>query len=357
MNLMEQYKIMSNTDTMPTRDQDIMSGLVNLYETPIISSSASEDKIYSLSESFVIAFWRTKPDGKVTLSLNFLRTVIIYDEGDLLREGITPMHRHDYIEIAYVVKGEFSQMIGGKKRTFSQGSLCVVDRNSEHADYVKDQDNFVVFIGMKEEFFDELFLSELENSSIQQFIRKALIKQKSLKQFLQFTPKDTQDLIFPLIEQVVTEKLENRKGAKYIIKGLMIRIFDLLIKDYDINLTSTQLKKMNDIVFAEVEDYLSKNYKDVTLGELSNQFHFQEDYFTRLIKKHTGVTYSEFVRKTRISKAEELLLNTNMSVSSIIVAVGYENRHHFYNIFSEIHNMTPEQFRKKHGVRSEAESE
>jgi AraC-like DNA-binding protein len=355
MNIMEQYKIMSNTDSMPVIDRNITSELLNVYESPVTTNKGNENEIHSLNEYFVIFFWRTAPNSKVAYSSNFTSPVVIYAE-DWLRAGMSSMHRHDYIEIAYIVKGEFSQLIGGKKRTFSQGSLCIVDKNSEHADYVKDQDNFVIFLGMKEEFFDELFISELDNNNVQQFIRKALIKQKSLKQFIQFTPRDTQDLIFPLIEQVATEKLENRKGAEYIIKGLMIRIFDILIRDYDINLTSTQLKKMNDLVFAEIEDYLRKNYKDVTLNELVRQFHFQEDYFTRLIKKHTGITYTEFLRRIRISKAEELLLNTRMTVSNIIESVGYENRHHFYNIFSEIHNMTPEQYRQKHGVRLEGES-
>jgi AraC-like DNA-binding protein len=354
MDLMEQYEIMSNTDSIPLRDQNITRESLNLQKSPMISNVGNENDIHVLNESFVISFWRTTPDSKVAFSLNFFPPVIIYIE-DWLKAGMSPMHRHDYMEIAYVVKGEFSQFIGGKKHTFSQGSLCIVDKNSEHADYVKDQDNFVIFLGMKEEFFDELFLSELDDNNVQQFIRKALIKQKSLKQFIHFTPRDAQDLIFPLIEQVITEKFENRKGARYMIKALMIRIFDILTTDYDISLTSTQLKKMNDLVFAEVEEYLMKNYKEASLKKLTEQFHFQQDYFARLFKRHAGITFTEFLRKIRISKSEELLLNTRMSISSIIESVGYENRHHFYNIFYEIHNMTPEQYRQKYGINEKNE--
>lgn len=351
MDLIEEYRVMSDTDSIPTKNNYIMSELSDIYQRPMISNLDSKDEVYILNEIFVMSLWRTKPDNKVVLSLNLIPPVIIYEEEDMKRGGITPMHRHDYIEIIYVVKGEFNQLIGGKKHTFPQGSLCIIDRNSEHADCVKDQDNFVVFIGMKEEFFDELFLSELDKDNIQQFIRKALINQKDLKQFLKFTPHDLNDVIFNLIENVATEKFENRKGAKYIIKGLMIRIFDILIKDYDINLNSNQLKKLNDILFAEVEDYLKKNYKDVTLTDLSRQFHFQQDYFTRLIKKHSGITYSELLKKIRMIKAEELLLTTNMSVSSIIEAIGYENRHYFYNIFFMLHNMTPEKYRQKYSEK------
>lgn len=345
---------MGNIDSISI---SLKNAIIQLSSQGIVTiNSGSDDMIHSINEYFVIIFWRNTSDSKVAVSINFSTPLIEHFE-DQQRINMTDMHRHDYIEIAYVVKGEFSQLIDGKKHTFSQGSVCIIDRNSEHSDYVENQDNFVIFLGMKEEFFDELFLSELDNNNVQQFIRKALMKQKSLKQFLQFTPRNSRDAIFTLIEHVVTEKFENRKGTRYIIKGLMIRIFDILTKDYDINLTSTQLKKMNDILFLEIEEYLRKNYKDASLKDLGKQFHFQQDYYSRVIKKHLGITFFEFLRKIRMSKAEELLLNTNMTVTSIIESVGYENRYHFYNIFFELHNMTPKQYRQKHGVRLQDKSE
>lgn len=349
MNLMELYETMSDTASIPIFDQKVAFQLLQA-DSAMRFNTIGEDMIHRLNESFGIITWRTTSDCKVATSFDFSPPLLTYTE-DKLRAAMTPMHRHDYIEITYVVKGEFSQFIGGEKHIFSQGSLCIVDRNSEHADYVKDQDNFVIFLCMKEDFFDELFFSELEDNNLQQFIRRALMKQKSLKQFLQFTPRDQADVIFPLVEQVAMEKYENKKGSKHVIKGLIIRLFDILTKDYDINLTSTQLKKMNDFLFAEVEEYLRNNYKEASLKELTKRFHFQQDYFARLIKKHTGNTFSELLRKIRMAKAVELLLKTHMSVRSIIEAVGYENKHHFYNIFYELYSMTPEQYRLKHGNR------
>lgn len=224
MNLMELYKTMSDINSIPKIDRNIMEQLLHS-DGIAMSSTDKEGVTHILIKSFVILFWRTTSDSKVVTSLDFSPSLVMQDE-EQLRAGMTPMHRHDYIEIAYVAKGEFSQLIAGEKRTFSQGSICIIDKNSEHADFIKDQDNFVIFICMKEDFFDELFLAELDDNNVQQFIRRALMKQKSLRQFLQFTPRDEQDVLFPLIEQVAKEKYENRKGAKYIIKGLIIRIFD-----------------------------------------------------------------------------------------------------------------------------------
>jgi YesN/AraC family two-component response regulator len=346
MNLLEQYEVLSKTDSIRVVDKNIMV----YYPLNLILNSEGED-IHSLIDSFAIIFWRNISDGTVVTSINFSPPILTYVE-EKSNESMTKMHRHDYIEMAYVIKGEFSQFIAGKKRTFSQGSVCIIDRNCEHADYVEDQDNFVLFICMNENFFDEMFLSELENSNVHKFIRRALLEQKNLKQYLQFTPK-RHDLILPLIEQVCAEIFGNHKGVNYIVKGLIIRIFFYLTMDYEINLNETQLKKMNDLLFIEVEEYLRKNYKDVSLKELSSRFHFQEDYFNRLIKKHTGLTFTEFLKKIRISKAEDMLLNTRMSITEIVDSVGYMNRSYFYKLFQKTYNMTPEQYRKKVGARND----
>jgi AraC-like DNA-binding protein len=351
MNLLELYEVFSKTDSIPVFEKNIMVD----YPLNVILNSEGED-IHSLIDSFAIILWRNNSDGKVVTSINFSPPILTYVE-DRLSVGMTKIHRHDYIEMAFVVKGEFSQMVGGQRLTFPQGSVCIIDRNTEHADYVKDQDNFVIFICMKENFFDEILLSEIENNNVQQFIRKALLEQKSLKQLLQFTPRGQHDVLLPLIDQVCAEKCGNQKGANYIVKGLMIRIFFILTMDYyEINLTKSQKKQINDLLFLEVEEYLRKNYQDASLKELTSRFHFQQDYFARLIKKHTGLTFSEYLRKIRISKAEELLLNTRMTTTQIIESIGYKNRNHFYNVFHAIHNMTPEQFRQNISSKSKVEN-
>ena len=53
--------------------------------------------------------------------------------------GRTQLHTHDYLELAYIVSGEFSQKILGKTITFREGELCLIDKNcspSGHHGYI-----------------------------------------------------------------------------------------------------------------------------------------------------------------------------------------------------------------------------
>ena len=346
MNLQSLYEKMSNSHIKILAEGEARHISPTV---PLVYKNDRNGLIHSLIEPFSVMFWRNKPDGQLLVSINSDSNLIPIPD-DQMHDGRTHIHRHDYVEMAYVVKGAFSQLIGGQKKNFTEGSVCIIDRNIQHADYIEKQDNFIVFLLLKEDFFSELFISEIDNSEVQRFIRTALLVQKSLEQFLHFIPRRREQNIYDLVEAVVSERIQNNKGSVYIIKGLMIRIFDILAKHYEINLSSLQLKQIDDLLFIEVEEYLRNNFKDASLNQLAERFHFQEDYFTKLIKKHTGITYSHMLKNIRMAKAEELLLKTKKSVSEIIEAIGYENRSHFYEVFHKLHNMTPVQFRNKYQI-------
>ncbi len=42
---------------------------------------------------------------------------------------------------------------------------------------------------------------------------------------------------------------------------------------------------MNYLLFTEVTSYIRENYASISVQDLVDRFHFQEDYYNRLIKK------------------------------------------------------------------------
>ena len=104
---------------------------------------------------------------------------------------------------------------------------------------------------------------------------------------------------------------------------------------------------MNWAIFADVCHYIENNYRTVTIQELSEVFHFQEDYFNRLIKKRTGKTYCELLQDVRLFRAEQLLTQTSLTVSEIAEEVGYRNKGYFYKLFAEKFHMTPAEYRRQ----------
>lgn len=118
-------------------------------------------------------------------------------------------------------------------------------------------------------------------------------------------------------------------------KGLLFRIFRILSTQYDFSLSKEQKQTMNWIVFEEISDYIRAHFRDITIQDLVDEFHYQEDYFNRLIKRKTGLTYSAYVQQIRLERAEHLLVSTDKSIEEIADSVGYHNKGYFYKLFQE----------------------
>lgn len=88
------------------------------------------------------------------------------------------------------------------------------------------------------------------------------------------------------------------------------------------------------------------NLPEVTLELLKARFHYQEDYYNRLIKKNTGFTFSAYLQHLKIEKAKELLRVTSLSVHEIAQQMGYSDDAYFYRQFKKQTGVTPHVFRK-----------
>lgn len=260
----------------------------------------------------------------------------------------TQLHTHDYIELGYVVKGSFKQKISDRDILFQEGDFCLIDKNCIHQDYLIDQDAVIVFFGIENSMFEEIMNENVTTQKIISFLQTALMRQKDLQQYIHFRPTNgAREKMEHCLSLLLTELYEPEIGSEHICKGLLLRIFRLLSTSYEFSLTKEQQKTMNWAVFEEVCDYIQAHYQDINTQELMDLFHFQKDYFNRLIKKKTGMTYSEYLQSIRLKNAKRLLLETEFSVSKIAEQVGYHNKGYFYKIFTEKYGMTPAKYREE----------
>ena len=90
--------------------------------------------------------------------------------------------------------------------------------------------------------------------------------------------------------------------------------------------------------------YIEEFYKKATLLELPEKLK-QPDYkLSKLIKKHTKMTFKELLQEKRLSKAVELI-KYKLTVVEIIEEIGYENPTYFYKIFKAKFGGTPKEFK------------
>lgn len=291
------------------------------------------------------------------------RHITIYASGDF-GEGIFhrdfqedmengPVHAHSNIEIGYVVRGCARQSFNGKEYRFKAGDFWITNPNCYHCDIYHLEELFTVYFSVSHETFDAAVQRDVDNSEIQQFLKMSIMRQKLVRQFLHFTRKsncriDAQVIMNQILQEIIGKKI----GYEDVVKGLTRRLVSELSIGYDFLVEMEEKRKLKSLLYQEVEQYIQTHYYDASIENLVDRFHYNEDYYNRLIQEYSGQTYSERLRDIRLQKAEDFLKDPQYSIEDIIQQVGYQSRSYFYNVFQKKHGITPAQYRKRLSISS-----
>jgi two-component system response regulator YesN len=105
--------------------------------------------------------------------------------------------------------------------------------------------------------------------------------------------------------------------------------------------------RKHEVVVEKCMKYIDEHYmEDLHQESLASVFHFSPNYLNTLFKNHTGVTFSKYLSQVRISKAVELLEQSNNKVYEIASKVGFGDEKYFYRVFKQRFGYTPEEYRR-----------
>ncbi|MDQ0897723.1 response regulator [Paenibacillus sp. V4I7] len=108
--------------------------------------------------------------------------------------------------------------------------------------------------------------------------------------------------------------------------------------------------KETDTVVQTIRRYIALNIdQDLSREMIADQVFMNPDYLSRIFKKETGYSISDYVLLERIKLAKELLSQTNISISAIASSAGYTNFSHFTKIFKKYAGIGPTEYRSQFG--------
>ena len=97
----------------------------------------------------------------------------------------------------------------------------------------------------------------------------------------------------------------------------------------------------------EVALYLQTHiHESVSLEELAQRFFMSRSYLTRSFRNITGFSVVEYMTYIRIQKAQQLLRESERSITEIADLCGFGNITYFEKVFKEATGQTPVQYRK-----------
>ncbi|MGO4350167.1 helix-turn-helix transcriptional regulator [Paenibacillus sp. MCAF9] len=86
----------------------------------------------------------------------------------------------------------------------------------------------------------------------------------------------------------------------------------------------------------------------MSLELCAGRINYHPDYVSRVFRKETGVTFSEYLSRYRLQMAKIWLAETDMKVAEIADKLQYNIAQNFIRYFRKMENITPGQYRELH---------
>ncbi len=256
-----------------------------------------------------------------------------------------PKHKHNYIEFNYVYKGSLTEVIDEKEITLKKGELIFLNQYITHEIEASKEEDIIINFIIKPEFFDYI-LGFLENDNIiSSFLITTLYTNYEEGEYLYFKVSDNKE-IQSLVERIITELYTPSIMSKATIKLLVgLLIVELVKNSQEVEIYSVD--NYEKMLIIQCLKYIDEFYQKGNLFEISKELKQPHYKLSKLIKKHTKMTFKELLQEKKLSKAIELLKITEYPIVEVIELVGYENLTYFYKIFKARYGVTPKEYREK----------
>lgn len=124
--------------------------------------------------------------------------------------------------------------------------------------------------------------------------------------------------------------LDDQKKVKYVVAFLINR----------------RVYKGKDEI-EKAKEYIENHWLEkFDLNEAAKAACFSRAHFTKLLKKHTGITPHEYYINYKINKLKEKLLDTNLSITQAFAVCNMEYNGHTAGLFREKTGVSPSDYRK-----------
>ena len=147
-----------------------------------------------------------------------------------------------------------------------------------------------------------------------------------------------------LIETMVWNLLYRPENHRTMNQMMTAALFMQLVQQND-KLVKYDADVFQDVFAPEILKYIEESYQVATLEELADEMNVALSTASKIVKKSTGMTFKELLKRKRLMQAANLLEHTNLSITEIIERVGYDNTSYFHRIFKESYGMSPKEYR------------
>lgn len=273
---------------------------------------------------------------------------------EVTRDGITTYcahsvsiltHSHEWLELAYLEEGHLLHTVGDTTYTVDPGEYYYIEPNQLHS-YISMPQKPISLMNII--FMPELIDPTLTHArELRDIYNHYLIHLKDAKLYkspsqMKFIDSDGQ--VRQQFKNIFEEVSEKKAGWKESARGLLIYIIIHMLR----NAYSTDKPEAGLHLSEPIINYVQSHYMEaVKITDAFKNKNYSTSYLSRQFRQETGITFSDFLKHTRIDASCRLLANTEKSVSEIAETVGYHDTTFFHSTFRQVIGVSPLAYRKR----------
>jgi len=291
--------------------------------------------------------------AKMIEILNGLRETIKYSELSRLRMYHNthaenyPNHWHVAFEIIMPIENWYDICVGNDTYHLEENDILFIHPGVIHKLQSPSNGKRVILQ------FDLSLLYDLKEFDTTLFMLPSVIKLSGQEH------SDIYPVILFHLQQIIEEYDSNHALKEAAIYSSLIRIYVLLCRNVIFNQKkfehihrNKRQEYIEKLLF--ICDYLNKNCSEpINLDLAAAKAGFSKFHFTRLFKEFTGMTFQNYLNQQRVTKAERLLLDRNLSIMDVAMNSGFNSISTFTRVFKQVKGCSANTFRKQrinHGL-------
>ena len=306
------------------------------------------DDFFSLIKTQVADMLDVVPDHATALTarefIPYGYNIAVYKH---LRYFPGAVHEHDFFEMTFIVKGDCEYTLPGQTLHMEEGDLVIIPPGIKHSIAMAGEETLFFNVLIRTGAFDSSFLKVLDEKDVLTYFFRQVFYSAKNDMFVLFkTGTDRQ-----MTEHMFVLYSEYLRGFRYsnrMLETILTGYFVLLLRYHDkdaVVINDTRNERNADIIL--IMNYIQNQFATANLESTAAFFNYSARQMGRIVKKYTGMTFSELLQSLKLQMAEKLLLTQEKSVTEICREVGYEDTTHFYNLFKRKYGCTPGEYRRR----------
>lgn len=250
-------------------------------------------------------------------------------------------HKHDFVELAYILSGEGRYRIEDRIYSVKEGDLLILNPGVRHqaiscpeAD-VPATEFFVGFSDIRLAGLPENFMMVPEG------------------QYVIHTSGELRQKLFKICSTMEAENAVCRQGRYFMLKAYLIQMLLLVIREQCEPLVRAKGCAFESVnkkyVVEQIVNYFEDHYNEkISLDQIAENMYLSPFYISKIFKSETGDTPIRHLIDIRLEKAKEQLEGGwQGSIQEVAASVGYEDAYHFSKLFKKRYGISPSQVRNE----------